>query len=286
MGLRGELPKLVIETIWRRGGQVGVEPAEADFLTIAAIVEGESEQAGWIEIERDEEVWTISDIRVVPRHQRRGIASHLLFQAHDALGSHFDQYELHHNERLEPDGLAWAMSVDGGSDMHHWESANRDRIDERFDDGLLAAEHDRHLQQMAREDPDSEAVRRALMYRADLPDVDVPVSELYVDAALADRLDEPSDEELLVVRRGGGMYEDEGQHYWVVLAGADKLRGALHERYGRLAITCQVTSLEATGLAEPRDVVAAERLLARPELSDQAEAASPDISPDSPSLGW
>jgi hypothetical protein len=276
MGLRGQLPKIepLIELL-ERGGR--------HLLVIHARLDGDDGPEALIELYRDDTDWIIEQLEVPSRYQRRGVATHLLNLAHAELASRFDEYEIIHNDRLAADGLAWAMAMDGGEGHRSWELANEDRIAERFDEGVLASEHDRHLQAALASD-DMQLRARALerLDRAGrLQEVALPLEALYLDSSQAPQLDADTDEPLTVVRLSAGEYEDAGEPIWVVARGIDKVRGMLGVEQGQQVLRCEVTSELASGVHVERNNLVSLSHVLRPSLSP-ADAPAQDMGQEEP----
>lgn len=281
MGLLGNLPDdIQLHSKWSRvdrssGRADSVDPLEANELVIQALIDGE--RAAIIELDRDGDDWGISGIHTERAFQRRGIASQLLGEAHSELGAHFDEYEIRHNPLLQADSLAWAMSMDGGDGMSAWESENSERIAERFEDGVLAAEHDRHLQALlASQDPaEREKAERRAAQAGRLPEVEVDADLVYVPDALIADMHVPSRDQLRLLREGPTGYEQDGDVYWVAVAGLDKLASATHDGY----VMAHVTSPHDRALGgwpDIRNLVELGEAMKRPPvLSDLGASQTP-----------
>jgi hypothetical protein len=284
MGLLGDLPQdMVLDARWsyvapgvsRHNPEV--DATEANYLTVYARVG--AEEIGKLELSGDIEHWTISELRTEVQFQRRGVASAMLSRAHTQLGQLREDYELHHNTLLENDGLAWAMAVDGGEGTRSWEYENEERIRERFDDGILAAEHDRHLQcLLASDDPAERERARALAAEAGrLPQVELDADRVYVPEAMIAQLHRPSPAPLRLVRKSLGGHEEESSSYWVAVTGLDKLREATQGGY----VTGHVTDVQDQSLGEQPDIrnlVELSQALERPPLLSQIDTAGEAIS--------
>lgn len=288
MGLLGNLPEnMQLRSEWARAtGSFGrvdsVDPSAANELVIEALIDGE--RAAHIELDRDGENWVISGVDTERTFQRRGIASKLLEEAHNQLSANFDDYEIRHNPRLQADGLAWAMTMDGGDGMSAWEMENSERISERFDDGVLAAEHDRHLQGLlSSADPDErqKAERRAAE-AGHLPEVEVDADLVYVPEGLVADMHVPSTAQLRLLREGPTGYEEDGDVYWVAVAGLDKLASATHDGY----VLAHVTSPHDRALGgwpDIRNLVELREAIECPPVLSDLDGASASVEADEPS---